>query len=535
MRGSPFIPRSLVLLLTCTSLVAHAAPQVVVRDRTEIELLSLEKTQEGIQVSGALRETGSGNPVVGAFVALSLSGRTVQVATNELGVFQFNFPNTKESNSLRAVFLGSDVLDGAERKKENIRASKRNPNLLLEETPTETLPSFLITATSQGEPLHLSATISIAGSDGPFFQKSVSIKADGGTSFTPTKEDVPKPGYYQLRVESNQSDLFNSASSSIRFSRNSATSLTLAQGPKQRRNYVFSGRLTDDLEQGIANALVALQKNGKTIDESLTNADGNFSFSVDRDEFPSLKHLTASYTTTQPFLKSSKSPVLLVSEIQSPGINFTLLLSTFVVSMLVSGAYFWSTKRKVRVSTPPKTLAVTRGVAPRPKPKRGRPKQLAVSGTIRDAVKGRTVSGAFLTARSSQVNQQTVSDSRGQFTFQELPPGAHLIHCTHDDYDDESFTAVIPHRGEWSQIELRLRPLRECIFDVYKDTCAPLLPTKRAHVLTPRQTLAHVKQHPLAEKVEEFTDFIEETYFGRTTVDKGHLAKARELSKSFHL
>ena len=59
-----------------------------------------------------------------------------------------------------------------------------------------------------------------------------------------------------------------------------------------------------------------------------------------------------------------------------------------------------------------------------------------------------------------------------------------------------------------------LLPVRERIFDIYREVAVPLLPEPRLWgVWTPRQIFRHVRSQRPASALSDLTDFVEDSYF----------------------
>ena len=155
-----------------------------------------------------------------------------------------------------------------------------------------------------------------------------------------------------------------------------------------------------------------------------------------------------------------------------------------------------------------------------------------------DAITGRPVAEARVDLHIEQSSggeagppaaRAAVTDARGRFTFEELPPGAHRARVSGAGYVSEHFSLSIPHRGELRDARIDLLPVRERIFTLYREAAAPLLPRVELWgVWTPRQIVDHVRGARPAPALASLTDYVEEKYFSGRTPDEDEIPTAAE-------
>jgi hypothetical protein len=158
-----------------------------------------------------------------------------------------------------------------------------------------------------------------------------------------------------------------------------------------------------------------------------------------------------------------------------------------------------------------------------------------VSGTVREAVRGRAVAGAVVRLRFGAAGQPAVSEHSviagddGGFVVEGLTPGEWKCKVAAKGHVSERFTLTLPHRGELRGVRVDLVPVREQVFSMYRVAGQPLLPEARLWgVWSPRQIVDHVRRQRPSPALAELTDFVEEAYFSARVPDEDVLPAAQE-------
>ncbi len=140
-----------------------------------------------------------------------------------------------------------------------------------------------------------------------------------------------------------------------------------------------------------------------------------------------------------------------------------------------------------------------------------------------DAVTGDPIAEA----RVELADAGVATDADGRFELEELPDGEHRARVTCEGYVTESFAVTIPHRGELRDARVDLLPVRERIFQLYREVAEPLLPRPDLWgVWTPRQIFEHVRKSHPARALAELTDYVEEKYFSARVPAESELPQA---------
>ena len=131
-----------------------------------------------------------------------------------------------------------------------------------------------------------------------------------------------------------------------------------------------------------------------------------------------------------------------------------------------------------------------------------------VSGEVLDTHDAR-IGGAQLEVRGPNTTS-TESDAHGAFRTDELPVGEYTLTVHARGYASQTVRIVIPHRGEWANIRVRLLSLRKKALDAIHPVAAEVMPRGAWGVTTAREVVKAAKGKgplpkalpPLAEKAE---------------------------------
>ena len=86
----------------------------------------------------------------------------------------------------------------------------------------------------------------------------------------------------------------------------------------------------------------------------------------------------------------------------------------------------------------------------------------------------------------------------GSFAFDEVGAGRWTIRVEAPGYVAQAAELVIPHRGEWSALEVRLESLRDRAVEQYRAVALEVLPSSRLWaVLTNREVLVRARETAL--------------------------------------
>lgn len=142
-----------------------------------------------------------------------------------------------------------------------------------------------------------------------------------------------------------------------------------------------------------------------------------------------------------------------------------------------------------------------------------RPGDHGFGGTVRDAIRHRTLAGAQLTLSRGAQRLETTAGADGGFLLEGLGGGEWKVEATLGGHVTERFAITVPHRGELRGARIDLMPVRERIFSLYKRAALPALPDPALWgVWSPRQVFDHVRAARVAPALAELTAYVEERY-----------------------
>jgi hypothetical protein len=152
-----------------------------------------------------------------------------------------------------------------------------------------------------------------------------------------------------------------------------------------------------------------------------------------------------------------------------------------------------------------------------------RPHDRGFTGQVSDAVTGEPVEGAQVELDAAS----SLTQADGKFAFEELDDGDHGARVSCAGYVTEAFAVTTPHRGELRDARVDLLPVRERIFQLYREVAERLLPRADLWgVWTPRQIFDHVRLSQPVRALSELTDYVEEKYFSARLPDESELPEA---------
>jgi hypothetical protein len=537
---------------------AAAGPVVAVRARTAITLDPIRRSQGGLMVRGRLHERGSDQPVpygAGSGVAIALDDHTEQAHVDEDGRFGTWFATRGGRHRLSIEFSGGSEFEGATFTLPELDVAKQPLKLSLpvpDQHRRARGPLWIeVQASGESEPARVLLAISLGGAE----RQELPALGRWGTGalgrapFLVPVERLGPPGPKVVRATFAGDDSYDPASVESSFLVVSATRLSFEAGDIDVRfegRLRGRGRLIDDLGAGLAGQSVSLVADlpggRRLLDESLTGPDGAFALDAPASEIGPGKHMVqAVFESPRSFLESSRSQPAQIKVAERRPVPVAYSLAAFVATAASIVAF-------VGLRTRPWTrwLRRLRGESARPggaeerdaAPHTGlslarpglvstlrRPHDRGFTGTVSDAVTGEPIAQAGVRLAGDGL----VTGADGRFAFEEVAEGEHRAEVSCSGYVTESFDVTIPHRGELRDARVDLLPVRERIFQLYREAAEPLLPRPDLWgVWTPRQIFDHVRTNRPARALSELTDYVEEKYFSARVPVESELPLAAE-------
>lgn len=281
------------------------------------------------------------------------------------------------------------------------------------------------------------------------------------------------------------------------------TSVVLARGAEEVHAgdaIPLAGRLRDHHGAGIGRAAVGLYRAGQAepVATVLTGRDGRFDGRVEMP--PDVEELSfvARFESDAPWRASSDSAPVRVRRIGGAATPWPWLALTTTVTALV---VWWLTRRGRRdpgreadrapvIRPPGVELAARRGL---------RPDRHDAKGSVLDARDEEPIAGAVVTlSRETEERPTLLTDAEGRFAALELAAGTWTLAVSAPGYATIHAALVLPHRGEWSGLRIRLASLRGRALDAVLPVASEVLSGRAASAATPREIEGRLRGHARA-------------------------------------
>lgn len=536
---------------------AIAGPEIEIRAHTALSFEGVRRTYDGgITAVGTLKDKLTGDPIPNQRVALTVDGQTFDGYTDDTGKFVIGLPAMTGKHDVKLVFGGGTALDAADLAVTGVEVDKQPVELSVSTVPLSTASQgvqVVLTATSDGKSVTIKTTLFAGAADAdPASLPAVADLVSGQTKNL-SRKDVGGAGRRRLRAVFPGDAVYAAAQAETTFELKGATKTTLTVGSKQlayEDSVSGKGKVVDEEGNAVARAPVSILSNDKLLEQTSTRADGSYSFGVEGRVLGQGPHdLQAVVDITSPFLTPSRSEVVVVQVAAPQPVPVAFTAAAFAITALVAGGFFLARSRpwdrRKRQPVPAERAAQTddkgevKGGLTQAKPgvmsTLRRASDLGVSGTVRDAVRGRAVAGAVVRLRFGAVGQPALAEHSviagddGGFVVEGLTPGEWKCKVSATAHVSERFTLTVPHRGELRGVRVDLVPVREQVFSMYRVAAQPQLPEARLWgVWSPRQIVDHVRRQRPSPALAELTDFVEEAYFSARVPDEDVLPAAQE-------
>jgi Carboxypeptidase regulatory-like domain len=543
---------------------AAAGPVVDVRARTAITVDPIRRARGvstfppmvGLRVNGRIHERGSGEPVPNAMNAtITLDDQLPRpLVVDEDGRFQAWLAAERGSHRLTIDFPGNTRFEASQFTLPDLDVAKQ-PLVLNLRVPNEHRRAkgpleIEVQATDEREPARVKFSLHVGGAEQEQLPAVGEATTDrfGRAPFALPVERLGAPGPKRLRAVFAGDDLYDSAVVEDTFLVTSATRLTFNPDNSDiefEGRVLGSGRLLDDLGAPLDGQSISLVADGpggrRVLDESLTGPDGRFQLDAPAGELGPGRHIVqAVFDSPRPHLEESRSPParIAVAERRPVPVGYSLAAfaataASIVVFVALRTRPWTRWLDRLRGESAGKGAAEGEGEAA---PHTGlslarpglvstlrRPHDRGFTGRVSDAVTGDPIARAHV--ELDGVSALTGAD--GTFAFEELSDGEHRARVSCAGYVTEAFAVTTPHRGELRDTRVDLLPVRERIFQLYREVAEPLLPRPDLWgVWTPRQIFDHVRQSQPVRALAELTDYVEEKYFSSRRPDESELPEA---------
>jgi len=551
----------LALMLTTSNRSVEAAPELVLRDRLDIQLDPIRRSGSSVEVRGRLVQLGDGEGAPYLSIRLQYDERWVTLLTDGNGYFYQRFAGSEGEHMLSVDVTESRFFDAAHLEMADFDIEKRPLELILD--APSTLPDtateleIKINATSDGRPVDSLQLEVLLASIGDELTTAAQTETNRGQAVVViSQEQLGEAGRKRIEVRFAGDQNHDAATVSSIFQVTSSSSLSLASNGS---DFSFgdavkiSGRLEDGRGNPIVNAVISLEVQSQRIESTKTDERGDYHLSIDSEELGSGSAiaLQAIYRPTESWKAQTKSTPISISIGDRKPISMSLALAAFAITGLGLLSFVglrarpWERWRRSAkdddidqsdddeiVDVVPKTGFVA-GRAKLSNTFRKAHYQ-DIQGTVRCVMTHKAINMARIevTGTPAQVLQ---TNAKGDFRTAVLHAGEHTVRVMADGYVSEEFPVLVPHRGEFHNTTVDLLPVREKIFALYKDALRPRLPNPKLWgIWTPRQILDHVRSSKPNAALAELTDFVEESFFSQRSPHEDVLESARTLVRAFH-
>jgi hypothetical protein len=530
----------------------HAAPEISIRAHTQLGFDGIRRNYNGTySASGRLTDKLTGAPLEHQRVELTINGETHVAFTDGDGRYAITLAGLTGPQDVALAFGGGPALDPSELSVAGVEVDKQPLDLALVPSPVRGGVSVAFTATSNSRPVVIRGKLFAGPADADPAKLPAIGDLTSGESMTVTRALAGGAGRRRIRVEFAGDDVYPAAraETTVELKTATKTTFTLAESTIAYEDRVAGkGTVLDEEGKGVAKAPVTLiaVAGSRRLEQTTTRADGTFRFSIEAKLLGEGAHqLQIAADAPNAFLSpSTTDPLRVVIKAPQP-VPIAFTAAAFAATALVAGGFFLARSRpwdRRRREPPPADRpgaaddkGEVKGGLTQAKPgivsTLRRASDLGVSGTVRDAVRGRALPGAVVRLRLAAPAEErsTTAADDGGFALEDLDAGDWAAKVTAPGHVSERFTLTVPHRGELRGVRIDLVPVREAVFAIYRVAAEPLLPETRLWgVWSPRQIVDHVRRQRPTAALAELTDFVEEAYFSARVPDEDILPAAQD-------
>jgi hypothetical protein len=541
-------------LLTIFARPAQAAPVVAVRERTDIELAPVTRVDNNVYVRGTVRERSTGRGAQYVVLNITVDGRPTQVLTDADGEFSVFVPVSQGQHQLAVRFSGDSSYEGTDLELNNFDIDRQPLALSIEVSnevdQAEDSVEVKVEAETAGQAIPISVKLRVSEADGEGkllgTHELHTGKAGQASVKIPTSE-LGKPGRKQLTASYPGDAGLDPAEATRTFTLRTKSQLSL-ELPDHEIDYgdevTARGRLLDSRGEGIVGAFVTLEIGSQDVADATTDERGDFVLSVDSEELGSgTVTMQAVYAGQSAYSPARSTPLsATIGEKQPVPVAYTLAAFSATCFALLSFVALrtrpWE-RWMHKGDDEQEDESDGEGLAPEI-PETGlqasRPSLVSsirraadhgFDGIVVDAISGKPAGFAQIVLEGPGETIRVTCDDRGRFSQDDIRAGTWSATARARGFVSEHFSAAFPHRGELRGSKIRLLPVREKIFAMYRAVAQSLLPSPDLWgIWTPRQIFEHVRESGPNPALSELTDFVEEIYFSQRIPDESAIEVA---------
>jgi hypothetical protein len=515
---------------------ALGQPLVRVRAETRIQL-SAEPSEHGVTVRGSVVDdlgAGLGDRVVHLTVSPEASDGTgeqrLSVRTSPDGTFATSLALPHARYRILASFPDEPLQTGGNAV-ETLDLSKRNVQLAFVKPAQARIDleraehEVVVHARSVGETRGLEVVLS----DETGRELGRGLTDTQGVFQTALRANaLGKPGRGRLQASTQGDAARSGAHAAIDLLRFARTQLGLRAQPNVARgSLVVSGRL-DSLGKPLAGKAIGLFDGNEHLASVATDDRGSFRYEAIRLPLPGgedrVLSLQARYESEAPWLGSSRSApqrvALAAPEPPSPWPLGAMLGAC--------GLLLWLLRRRELPRLAASDTVFTAGVRASGDRTSALRSVREIAGEVRDAQTQRPIAGAelVLAHTTTAVESQLQTDAGGRFRSTALADGKWRLRVTAHGYRGVETEIDVPHRGQWSGLQVALQSLRALARLAYKPAALRRLRSPAwFEQLTPRETLEVAREDGKGEAAfAQLTDLVERALYARRTPTEQDIA-----------
>lgn len=505
MSSLTYVPRKLVAALAlwaCATLAtlqaapAHAEPVVRVRGESRIEL-GVTHGDVGVSITGALRDE-LGAPLSGRLLALEAVPLSdpgepwrMQLTTDGEGRFSLEIADPEHDYRLLATFSGDETHRGVrvERRVERARSDVRlELRLPFGHTIDLDAPELVVEAVAESDVGGNGVAMRLWDEAGRELGSGTTDRAGHLRVRVPTSR-MGAPGAGLVRIESLRDERRAEAQTEARVVRKRAVFLDLAaaapelEAGQPARLHGQAYTRTADKQRAARGAIpVGLFLGERHLATVMTDERGQFTSElwVDVEQGPLEITARTEGDATGAYPPAEARAKLRVNPARP--VPFAWLLAAMAI--VFASAVVVSRRRarepreaeaepRVREPTEP-SISPARG--------HGRRDRHQVSGRVIDLRGERGLAGAEIAIVHALPEASCVlrSDEDGRFQSADLPNGRAHVRISARGYISTDIDLDLPHRGEWSAVQIRLESLRARALAAFRALAFRTLPTPKA-------------------------------------------------------
>ncbi len=293
------------------------------------------------------------------------------------------------------------------------------------------------------------------------------------------------------------------------------------------RPVAVEGRLQDS--QGpLPRHAIGIFRGDTHIATMLTDDDGRFArdLALETDDDRSFA-LQARYDSDAPWRPSTRSERIRIAPPEVGSAAWPWLLA----SMLACAIALALLSRRPRARRLPVSAPAPRPAPPGVAPARSHPlaaPQRDVGGTVLDADEGHAIAGVRIRVNLGHDSLEVETDAGGRFSFTRIDGDDALLSIAAEGYEGSEAAIRLPHRGQWSDMTVRLRSLRQAALIRYRPVAEALAPQHRWWAFwTPRELLDHASG-PARAEVRPLTRAVERAAYGKAPPTEAEVEEIAE-------